>query len=115
MEGLCRPDRGKCSKSIDGLVVEASASDARDPGFSFRTWIIFGVKMSIYGSPCKRFVCWLLACLTSEQPAVVSQGRICSTLRVAILRQKMLIKLSTSRYTDTGPTSPVADPIKPGA
>ena len=35
-------------------------------------------------------------------------------VRAATLKQKMQIKLSTSQYTDTGPTSPSADSIASG-
>ena len=41
-------------------------------------------------------VCLLLACLTSQQQARVCQGRICSILHAATLRQKLQIKLSIS-------------------
>ena len=60
----------------------------------------------------------LLACLTSQQHASVSQGRICSDnctcchTEVEVANQTFhLIK---SQYTDIGPTSPSADPITPG-
>ena len=43
-----------------------------------------------------RFVCLLVGCLTSQQQASVSQGRICSILRAATLTYKIQIKLSTS-------------------
>ena len=39
---------------------------------------------------------WLVGCLTSQQQASVSQGRICSILRAATLRQKLQIQRSTS-------------------
>ena len=68
------------------------------------------------GSLALGLVGWLLACLTSQQHASASQGRICSgNLRAATLRKKLQIKLSTSQYTDTRPTSPSADPKMPGA
>ena len=63
--------------------------------------------------------CWLLACLTSQQHASVSQGRICSdkftfchTVREVA---DHTFHLTQSQYTDTGPTSPSTDPITPGA
>ena len=64
-------------------------------------------------------VCLLVGCLTSQQQASVSQGRICSDnftcchteLEVA----DQTFYLTQSQYTDTGPTSPSADPIMPGA
>ena len=63
--------------------------------------------------------CLLVACLTSQQHASVSQGRICSNnltgchTEIEVADQKFY--LTQSQYTDTGPTSPSADPITPGA
>ena len=71
------------------------------------------------GKADKRFVCWLLACLTSQQQASVSQGRICSDkftcCHTEIEVADQTFYLTQSQYTDTGPTSPSADPITPGA
>ena len=65
------------------------------------------------------FVGWLLACLTSQQQASVSQGRICSDnftcCHTEIEVADPTFYLTQSQYTDTGPTSPSADPITPGA
>ena len=66
-----------------------------------------------------RFVCWLVACLTSQQHASVSQGRICSDkltcCHTEIQVADPTFYLTQSQYTDTGPISPSADPITPGA
>ena len=68
---------------------------------------------------CGLLVCWLLACLTSQQHASVSQGRICSDnftcchTEIEVVDQTFYI--TQSQYTDTGPTSLSADPITPGA
>ena len=65
--------------------------------------------------------CLLVGCLTSQQQASVSQGRICSHnftcchTEIAVADQTFYIYLTQSQYTDTGPTSPSADPITPGA
>ena len=65
------------------------------------------------------FVCLLVGCLTSQQQASVSQGRICSDkftcchTEIEVADQTFYI--TESQYTDTGPTSPSADPITPGA
>ena len=65
------------------------------------------------------FVCWLVACLTSQQHASVSQGRICSDnftcCHTEIEVADPTFYLTQSQYTDTGPTSPSADPIMPVA
>ena len=61
----------------------------------------------------------MLACLTSQQHASVSQGRICSDnltcCHTEIEVADQTFHLTQSQYTDTGPTSPSADPITPGA
>ena len=60
-----------------------------------------------------------VACLTSQQPASVSQGRICedkftcSHTEIEVTDQTLY--LTQSQYTDAGPTNPRADPITPGA
>ena len=61
----------------------------------------------------------LVGCLTSQQHTSVPQGRICSDMftcchtEVEVADQTFY--LTKSHYTDTGPTSPSADPITPGA
>ena len=64
-------------------------------------------------------VCLFVGCLTSQQQASVSQGRICSDnftcchTEIEVVDQTFY--LTQSQYTDTGPTSPSTDPITPGA
>ena len=64
-------------------------------------------------------VCLFVGCLTSQQHASVSQGRICSDncmcCHTEIEGANPTFYLTQSQYTDTGPTSPSADPITPGA
>ena len=64
-------------------------------------------------------VCLLVDCLTSQQQASVSQGRICSDnftcCHTEIQVADQTFHLTQSQYTDTRPTSPSADPITPGA
>ena len=64
-------------------------------------------------------VCLLVGCLTSQQHASVSQERICSDncmcCHTEIEVADPTFYLTQSQYTDTGPTSPSADPITPGA
>ena len=66
-----------------------------------------------------RIVCWLVGCLTSQQQAGVSQGRICSDnftcCHTEIEVADQTFYLTQSQYTDTGPTTPSADPRTPGA
>ena len=67
----------------------------------------------------RKFVCLLVGCLTSQPQTSVSQGRICSDnftfghTEIEVADQTFY--LTQSQYTDTGPTSPSADPITPGA
>ena len=60
-------------------------------------------------------VCWL----TSQQHASVSRGRICSDncmrCHTEIEVADQTFHLTQSQYADTGPTSPSADPMTPGA
>ena len=62
---------------------------------------------------------WLLACLTSQTQAGVSQKRICSDKFTCCHTETEAaghtIHLTQSQYTDTGSTSPSADLITPGA
>ena len=50
-------------------------------------------------------------CLTSQQRARVSQGRICSDMFTCCHNETDTSHLTQSQYTDTGPTSPSTDPI----
>ena len=63
--------------------------------------------------------CLLVGCLTSQQQASVSQGRICTDNFTCCHTETEVADqtfyLTQSQYTDTGPTSPSADPITPGA
>ena len=67
------------------------------------------------GFGCLLFV----GCLTSQQHASVSQGRICSDnftcCHTEIEVADQTFHLTQSQCTDTGPTSPSTDPITPGA
>ena len=60
-----------------------------------------------------------VGCVTSQQQASVSQGRICSDkftyCHTEIEVADQTFYLTQSQYSDTGPTSPSADPIMPGA
>ena len=61
----------------------------------------------------------LVGCLTSQQRASVSQGRICSDNFTCCHTETEVadqtFHLTQAQYTDTGPTSPSTDPITPGA
>ena len=79
-----------------------------------------GLLRQLYMPPRgEGIVCLLVGCLTSHQHASVSQGRICSDnftcCHTEIEVADQTFHLTQSQYTDTGPTSPSADPITPGA
>ena len=61
----------------------------------------------------------LVGCLRSQQHASVSQGRICSDNLMCCHTEteaaNQTFHLTQSQYTDTGPTSPITDPIVPDA
>ena len=65
------------------------------------------------------WACWLLACLTSQQHASVSQGQICSDKFTYCHTKREVANqtfyLTQSQHTDTTPTSPSTDPITPGS
>ena len=73
------------------------------------------VKASALGAG----VCLFVGCLTSQQQDSVSQGRICTDnltcCHTEIEVAGPTFYLTQSQYTDTGPTSPSADPIMSGA
>ena len=61
----------------------------------------------------------MVGCLKSQQHASVSQGRICSDnstcCHTEIDVSEQTFYFTQSQYTDTGPTSPSAESILPGA
>ena len=65
------------------------------------------------------FVFLFVGCLTFQQHTSVSQGRICSDnftcCHTEIEVADQTFYLTQSRYVNTGPTSPSADPIMPDA
>ena len=86
-------------------------------------WLVSWTEHSVNDVLCCkisfRFVCLLVGCLTSQQHASVSQGRICedsfTCCHTEIKVADQTFYLTQPHYTDTGPTSPSADPITPGA
>ena len=86
-----------------------------------REQVLFVTSISVWRHRqlSQQFVCWSVGCLTSQQQASVSQGRICSgnfmCRHTEIEVADQTFYLNQSRYTDSGPTSLSADPITPGA
>ena len=64
----------------------------------------------------EKTVLLFVGCLTSEQHARVSQGRICSDNFTCCNTEvaDQTFYLIQSQHADTGPTGPSADPITPG-
>ena len=84
-------------------------------------WLL---KISAAGKVCPmnqspEMLLLFVGCLTSQQHASVSQGRICTDNFTCCHTETEVadqtFHLTQSQYTDTGPTSPNADPITPGA
>ena len=77
------------------------------------------VSFFLSNKNCMRREGLLVCSLTSQQQASVSHGRICSDnftcCQTEIEAADPTFYLTQSQYTDTGPTSPSADPITPGA
>ena len=81
-------------------------------------WVTFSVAGHVvWRNPQQNLL--LVGCLTSQQHASVSQGRICTDnftfCHTEMEAADQTFHLTQSQYTDTGPTSPSADPITPGA
>ena len=70
-------------------------------------------------SSSRAAVAWLVGCLTSQQHASVSQGRICSDNSTCCHTETEVadptFHLNQSQYTDTLPTRPSTYPITLGA
>ena len=94
-----------------------STSDGHISGFQPDLHILPTSASCVPGPIRLWFVCWLVGCLTSQQQASVSQGRICSDnftcCHTEIEVADPTFYLTQSQYTDTGPTSPSADPRTP--
>ena len=67
----------------------------------------------------KAILLLFVGCLTSQQKASVSRGRMCSDnftcCHTEIEVADQTFHITQSQYTDTGPTSLSTDPITPGA
>ena len=68
----------------------------------------------------QRILCWLVGCcFTSQQHACVPLRRVCSDNCTCCHTETEVADqtfyLTQSQYTDTGPTSPSAEPVSPGA
>ena len=82
-------------------------------------WCLSDKNMIMWKGTCEDRSLLFVGCLTSQQHASVSQGRICSDkftrCHTEIEVADPTFHLTQSQYTDTGPTSPSTDPIAPGA
>ena len=82
-------------------------------------WVDMRDCSDLAAATTRKLLLLLVACLTSQQHASVSQGRICSDnftcCHTEIEVADQTFHLTQSQYSATGPTSPSADPITPGA
>ena len=89
------------------------------PEWCISTIIISCFRYTILAGNPRNTVCLFGGCLTSQLHASVSQGRICSHNFTCCHTETEVADptfyLTQSQYTDTGPTSPSADLIMPGA
>ena len=78
--------------------------------------LLFQVCVRACVRACVR-VCWLVVQRPSNMLVYLRDGSAQTILRAATLRQVtyQTVYLTQSQYTDTGPTSPSADPIMQGA
>ena len=114
-ESLCRGNRESVQRQqrvcaeATGVCAETTGSLCRGNRDSEpRYWRVYSTTTGL-----------IVGCLTSQQHASVSQGRICSDnftcCHTEIEDADQTFYLTQSQYTDTGPTSPSTDPITPGA
>ena len=112
----CTPENGVGFMKVPGGLVQTGECEWAtmcDMGEGFRT-----IDKELKGGTVVGF-CLLVGCLSSQQHASVSQGRICTDnftcCHTEIEAADQTFHLTQSQYTDTGATSPSADPITPGA
>ena len=101
---LGRPQRGSCQFCVMRLRTAMACSS------------LTAALRVFYPGPVR---CLFVCCLMSQQHASAPQGRICTDnftcCHTEIEVADQTFYLTQSQYTDTGPTSPSANPITPGA
>ena len=118
---ICQPVVVRCLNRINGLLSAGVQSIGKDNNHCLSpTPSIFRLHVRTQADNDDDD-CLFVGCLTSQQQASVSQGRICTDnftcchTEIRIQVADPTFYLTQSQYTDTGPTSPSADPITPGA
>ena len=117
--GTQKKKKTKKKKKKDNCSSAMLINSCLSPGQS--TWTVDQPvpPLTQYHQVPGRAVCLLVGCLTSQQHASVSQGRICTDnftcCHTEIEAADQTFYLTQSQYTDNGLTSPSADPITPGA
>ena len=96
---------------------EAVGQPAAEPHLGFNSfWTIYETTLN---SDLLLLLLLLVGCITSQQQASASQGRICTDnftcCHTVIEVADQTFYLTQSQYTDTGLTSPSVDPIMPGS
>ena len=117
----CVPPTPSPSTSLAHLVVVVDPWREKLPLSFFDKLVTLWNAVAFVCPAACRHTGWSLfvGCLTSQQHASVSQGRICTDnftcCHTEIEVADQTFYLTQSQYTDTGPISPSADPITPGA
>ena len=100
-----------------GGIIQNGGKKEKEQEQSCGGWVGKGSEAEYYrmeGRQKNSKICLLAGCLMSQQHASVSQGRICSDnlmcCHTEIEDADQTFHLTQSQYTDTGPTSPSADP-----
>ena len=116
----------RCLKNGTHIISDVSRTSSSLP-VSSSTFNISLIYIRVRGRSGQRggvvqevgvFVCLLIGCLTSQQQASVSPGRICSDnctcCHTEVEAADQTFYLTQSQYTDTRLTSPSTDPLTPG-
>ena len=115
MWGRGRFGRGGRGNGLGSLGIAAMTSKARRQMFVRK----LGSKREGSGERTPADGCLLVACLTSQQYANVSEGRICSdkctSCHTEIKVADQTFHLTQLKYTDAWTSSPSTDPLTPGA
>ena len=115
-DGLRHREKGgsTCKPSI--LLQHASCNTRGFPSAAAQTCVSHPMESQVSARGIVRL---LVGSLPSKRHASASQGRICSDNCTCCHTESgvadQVSYLTRSQYTDTGPTSPSADPTTPGA
>ena len=108
---------GRVAAVVVVVLVGRNLMTVVDPRARIKLHLTVHSRPLLYGGFGRKVL--FVGCLTSQQHAGVSQGRICSDNCTCCHTETEVADqtfyLTQSQYTDTGPTSSSTDPIMPGA